>query len=153
MNTKESYHKLAVLCSRKEYCISDLQKKMQFWKLSANQENEIIEQLVSEKYVDEVRFTNAFVKDKFRFNKWGKQKISYHLKQKRISQELITNTLDEISKEDYFETIAQLLSSKNKNLKAKDLYDRRAKLLRFMAQRGFEFEAVNIKLDDLFIDD
>ena len=153
MDKKEAYHKLAMLCSRKEYCISDLHKKFRFWELSSTQENEIIKQLISEKYVDEERYTEAFVKDKFRFNKWGKQKISYHLKQKQVPQECIDTAIANISDEDYFQTIEQLLQSKNKNVKAKDLYDRRAKLFRFMAQRGFGLDAVNMKLDDLLSED
>ena len=27
-----------------------------------------------EKYIDELRFTRSFIKDKIRFNKWGKQR-------------------------------------------------------------------------------
>jgi len=149
VNPKEAFNKLAILCSKKEYCISDMQKKMQYWKLNSKQETQIIAQLIDEKYIDEKRFTEAFVKDKFRFNKWGKYKISFQLKQKGINQELIESALEIITETDYFEIIEELLISKNKSIKAQTEYERRGKLLRFMAQRGFEIDAVNIKLDSL----
>ena len=152
MDAKEAYNKLAILCSRKEYCVSDMQKKMQSWKLGSKQESQIIAQLITEKYIDETRFAEAFVKDKFRFNKWGKYKIKFQLKQKNIAQELIDSSIEIITDDEYFEMIEELLISKNKSIKAKTEYERRGKLLRFMTQRGFEIDAVNIKLDALVSD-
>ena len=137
------------MCSRKEYCISDLKKKMLNWILSPEQKEDIISNLLQENYIDESRFVKAFVKDKFRFNKWGKIKIVYQLKQKQIASSNIAKALEDISEKDYKELINELLVSKNRNLKAKDSYERKAKLLRFMTQRGFEFELVNNGIDDL----
>lgn len=147
MNSKEAFGKLALMCSRKEYCISDIKKKVQFWKLSPSSIDEIIKQLIEENYLNEQRYTEAFVKDKFRFNKWGKQKISYQLKQKQISTELIELAFENISDSDYQEVIEQLLVSKNKSVKAESNYEKRGKLMRFLAQRGFEMDAMNKAFD------
>lgn len=149
MDPKEAYRKASLMCSRKEYCISDLKKKMINWILSPEQKEDIISKLLQENYIDESRFVQAFVKDKFRFNKWGKIKIVYHLKQKQISSENIAKAIENIPEEDYKRLINELLVSKNRNLKAKDGYERKAKLLRFMTQRGFEFELVNNGIEDL----
>ena len=146
---KEALGKMAMMCSRKEYCRWDVSKKMQNWKLSPEDKEKIIAQLISEKYIDEQRFTEAFVKDKFLFNKWGKHKIKFQLKQKQISEEHIDNALDNISEEDYLETIEQLILSKKKSVKAQSNYEQRGKLIRFMAQRGFELDSVNSVLSDL----
>ncbi len=143
MQTKEVYHKFALMCSRKEYSISDIRKKLQNWKLPESKQEEIIKDLVEENYINESRFAEAFVKDKFRFNKWGRQKIKYQLKQKQITEENIETAFEQISQEDYSEMIEKLLESKNKSVKAKSDYERKGKLLRFMAQRGFEIEEVN----------
>lgn len=149
MQSREVFNKLALLCSRKEYCSFDLLLKMQRWDLSTNIQEAVIEDLKKEKYLDEKRFSEAFVKDKFQFNKWGKQKIKYQLKQKKISEQNIENAITQITEEDYGNTIDRLLKAKNKNIKAKDPYEHKTKLLRFMAQRGFEIEEILKRLEKL----
>lgn len=149
MDPKEAYRKLTLLCSRKEYCSFDLRKKMQLWKLSESQEQVIIDQLFEERYLSEERFTEAFVKDKFRFNKWGRQKIKFHLKQKQIPEVAIEAALELIDEEDYKTTISELIRSKVKSIKAQSEYEKNGKLIRFMVQRGFGISEVNQVLEQM----
>jgi len=151
LETKEIYRKLALICSRKEYCVSEIEQKMLKWDLNLQQKETIISNLIDEHFIDELRFTEAFVKDKFRFNKWGKNKIRYHLKQKQISSELIDNSIQNIPHAEYEHLIETLLESKNKSVKAKNTYERKAKLLRFMTQKGFEFDLVNNSLEKMVL--
>jgi len=152
MQTKEVFNKLALLCSRKEYCSYDLSQKMRKWEISEEIQEKIIEDLKKEKYLDEKRFSEAFVKDKFRFNKWGKQKIKYQLRQKRISEFNIENAFEQITDEDYVDMIDTLLITKNKSVKAKNSYEQKNKLLRFMTQRGFEIEDVLKQIEKILLD-
>jgi regulatory protein len=149
LKKEEAYHKLALLCSRKEYCISEIRNKMQYWHLSQTDQNAIVNQLIEEKYIDETRYTEAYVRDKFIFNKWGKYKIRFQLKQKQVNPNLIEDALEQISDEDYTETIQALIQSKIRQVKAKNDYERKNKLLRFLVQRGFEMEPSNKVLDTL----
>jgi regulatory protein len=149
MTTKEIYSKFALMCSRKEYSAFDVRKKMQNWKLSENNQDKIISDLIKENFINETRFAQAFTKDKFRFNKWGKQKIRYQLKQKQISNHDIEDALCQISNEDYIDMIKNLIESKNRNIKAKSDYERKSKLMRFMAQKGFEIDEVNKIIEEL----
>lgn len=149
METSNAFNKMALICSKKESCKFEIYKKLEKWKNSHEQKNKIIEQLVDENYINETRYTEAFVKDKFLFNKWGKQKIKFQLKQKRIAENDIENALSHISENNYWDTILQLLESKNKNLKANSDYERKGKLMRFMAQRGFGLDEVNQQLEVL----
>lgn len=145
---EEAFVKLAHLCSRKEYCIADVKSKMKYWHLSTSDQDAIVAQLIQEKYIDERRFSEAYVRDKFVFNKWGKYKIAFQLKQKQIDQNIIDDALEQISDEDYFETIQVLAQSKIKQIKAKTEYERNNKLLRFLVQRGFEVEPANKVIQD-----
>lgn len=149
MDPKEAYRKLTLMCSRKEYCSFDIRKKMQLWKLSESNEQAIIDQLFEERYLSEERFTEAFVKDKFRFNKWGRQKIKFHLKQKQIPELAIESALELISEEDYENTISELIISKVKSIKAQSEYEKNGKLIRFMVQRGFGISEVNQILEQM----
>jgi regulatory protein len=122
---------------------------MQYWHLSQTDQNAIVNQLIEEKYIDETRYTEAYVRDKFIFNKWGKYKIRFQLKQKQVNPNLIEDALEQISDEDYTETIQALIQSKIRQVKAKNDYERKNKLLRFLVQRGFEMEPSNKVLDTL----
>ena len=53
--------------------------------------DKIIDRLKAEKYIDEARYCRSFINDKLRFNKWGRKKIEFALKQKQIPLELISD--------------------------------------------------------------
>jgi len=78
------------------------------------------------------------VKDKFRFNKWGKIKISYSLKAKGLDKEVVQNAMATIDDGEYEELLASLLKSKLVGLKYEFEYEKQGKLFRFAQSRGFE---------------
>ena len=137
-----AYEKAALLCSKSEKCSSDILEKLKLWGLSSEESEPVIEQLIAEKYLDDERFARAYVKDKFRFNHWGKQKIAHMLNAKRISQEILELAFEEIEEEGYSDELRKLLTDKEKSTKAKDKYDKRNKLMRFALGRGFESSKV-----------
>ncbi len=138
ISAQSALSKVMFICSRQEKCCSDIRKKLRDWNLSYDDQDEIIQTLIDEKFINEERYTNFYVRDKFRFNKWGKIKISHHLKQKQIPDHLIENALDQINEEDYKESLDDILSHKIKSIKEDDPYQLRAKLYRFAQSRGFE---------------
>jgi regulatory protein len=89
------------------------------------------------------------VKDKFRFNKWGKIKISYALKQKGLSNDLITAALATIDDGEYEEMLASLLKTKLAGLKYEFEYEKQGKLFRFAQSRGFENNVIERVLRNL----
>jgi regulatory protein len=133
-----AYDKAACLCSRSEKCTSEIQEKLKNWGFSADDYNPVIRKLIVEKYLDDERFARAYVKDKFRFNHWGKQKIEYMLRAKKISPDILELAFEEIVEEDYSENLLKLIAGKAPSIKAKDKYDKRNKLMRFAIGRGFE---------------
>lgn len=146
-----AYDKAAFLCSRSEHCTSEIQEKLKTWGLSAEDAEPVIEKLKEEKYLDDERFARAYVKDKFRFNHWGKQKIEYMLRAKKINQEILELAFEEIVDEDYSENLLKLITGKAPSLKAKDKYDKRNKLMRFAMGRGFESNKIYAAFKELGI--
>ncbi|MDR1652792.1 MAG: RecX family transcriptional regulator [Prevotellaceae bacterium] len=136
------FGKAAAYCSLSEHCISEVTEKLQRWDADNQLTTEIIEHLISEKYIDEQRFANAYARDKFRFNKWGKIKIRMLLQQKNIDNETVNNALDCINTEDYQNVLRQLLNAKSKSVKSSSEYEKRAKLTRFACGRGFELSEI-----------
>lgn len=144
--------RLANLCAKAEYCVSDIRQKMARWDLPEGAEDRIVHRLLDERYIDEQRYACAFVRSKFRFNRWGRDKIVRGLRQKGISDDNISLALEELKPDEAVATLKELLRAKARNLKYKDHYDRYAKLIRFALSRGFSMDDAGRcirELDDL----
>ena len=142
-------NKAMTICSKAERCVSDIEKKLLEWKIEPSDVQKIIQILQQEKFIDESRYAAYFVNDKFRFNKWGKVKIGFMLKGKRISQEIIQSALKQIDEQNYYTTLVQLLQQKLKSIKAQSEYEMKAKLIRFAQARGYEYEVIAEVLSDI----
>ncbi|MDR3652033.1 MAG: regulatory protein RecX [Paludibacter sp.] len=135
---EELLHKAASYCSISEHCISEVEEKLTAWCVSCDDKPIIIKRLIAEDFINEKRYCAYFVKDKFRFNKWGKIKITYALKQKGLSNELINSALTTIDDGEYEELLASILKTKLTGLKYEFEYEKQGKLFRFAQSRGFE---------------
>jgi len=136
-----------MLCSQQERCSSNIREKLKLWNISEQDTDKILTFLRREKYLDDSRFASFYVMDKFRLNQWGKIKIRYTLRQKQIPEEAIEAALLQITDEAYLQTCKQLLSGKLKSIKDSNHLSRKAKLLRFASQRGFESEIIYRAMD------
>ena len=141
--------KVQFICSRQEKCCYDIRKKLQDWNVSTEEQDDIIQSLIEDKFIDEERYTIFFVRDKFRFNKWGRIKIIHHLKQKQIPEFIINNALDQLDDNEYRENLMELLSAKKKSIREDDPYQLKAKLFRFAQSRGFESQITLNLIDKL----
>ena len=135
------------LCSQREYCREDIRSKLEFWGVEYDDSEKILEILIKENFINETRYASAFVRDKFKYNKWGKVKIAAHLKAKNIPGDIIRLALDNIDNEQYIKFIRELINGHRRTIKAKNQYDLKAKLLRYGLSKGFEssllFEILN----------
>lgn len=146
------YQWATLRCSQKEYCLSELSKKMQTKGATMQQIERILERLIQEKYVDESRYANAFVSDKIRFDHWGRVKIRYALQQKGIASSLIDEAISNICTSDYQEVLQDFIHQRLKTTKGKSTYDINQKVARAAISRGFEaqlvFDILSLKIDN-----
>ena len=142
LTTQEAFNKAAACCSGAEYCLSDIQKKLDKWGLGAAQQKEVLTRLQAEKFIDEARFSRCFVRDKFRYNQWGRIKIMQAFRLKNIPDTCCREALTEIEEEEYLCVLRKLLQSKARSVKAASDYERNGKLIRFGLSRGFEMNAI-----------
>lgn len=138
ISRQEALIKAQNICAMQEKCEFDIRKKLKEWKADPTDYNEIIDQLINDKFIDEQRYSISFVKEKFRFNKWGKIKIEYTLKQKNISSNYIQIALLEINEVEYNSVLENELLKKLKSIKDTDEYAIKSKLARFAISKGFE---------------
>jgi len=131
------------LCARAERCEHELREKMRAWRIDSRDIEAIINSLTTRRFLDDSRFARAFVRDKYRFARWGRRKIAMALKQKRIDSDTIDEALEEINQEEYTAVLRTLLKAKAAHMDRPLSYDDRMKLLRFAVARGFETQLVS----------
>jgi len=135
---KSSLSKTMALCSRREYCPEDIRLKLESWGVSEDDAGRVIMILIKENFLNERRYAEAFVKDKFNYNKWGKVKIAAHLKMKKVPAGIVSSALECIDDELYRRILNELIVSHRRSVKAKNQYDLKGKLLRYGLSKGFE---------------
>ena len=136
---QEAYLQLAAICAQAEHCEQEMRDKMKRWEIDAATQDSIIARLVKERYIDNERYARAFVKDKIRYNKWGRRKVQQALWMKRISDDIQQKVFDEIEDKEYLDVLIPLLKKKRKSTRANSDYELNQKLVRFALSRGFDF--------------
>ena len=147
MTEQEAYLRLAALCAQAEHCEQEMRDKMRRWGLDEAAQDKVVERLTKERYIDEERYARAFVKDKIRYNKWGRRKVQQALWMKHISDDIQQQVLDEIDEKEYLDVLRPLLKQKRKSIKAESDYELNQKLVRFALSRGFDFDIIRQCLD------
>lgn len=151
LNTKEAAARARHLCSLREMCKFDVSAKLELWGISESDILKIITDLEQEKYICEERYADSFVHDKLLFNHWGKVKLRYMLKQKKIIDSVITKVLGNIDEEKYTDIIRTELVKKIKSIKIKDSYLIKSKLYSYISQKGFETDIAGKIINEIMV--
>jgi len=143
LTSEQAYQKLKHFCGYQERCHQEVLEKIYNFGIYKSDADVLITQLIEENYLNEERFAIAFVGGKFRIKQWGKIKIEYELKQKRVSSYCIKKALKTIDEEDYLQTIQTLVLKKWDSLKGEQYLNRQAKTIAYLTQKGFEHALIN----------
>jgi len=127
-------------CAYQERSIFDVKKKLISWKIDETIISDIILQLKAEDFINEERYTIAFVTGKLRNNKWGRNKIAFALQQKQIPELTIQIALNSLDDEEYINTLKKVLLSKTIN--DDNEFRRNNKMVKYAQQKGFQPELV-----------
>lgn len=140
---KEILQKARNFCSRKEVCSAEILAKMKQWDADTEQCEKALALLKNEGYIDDLRYACAYAGDKLKLNKWGRIKIRYMLRQKGINQAGIEAAIGEFDDKEYESILKTELEKKRKQIKSKNQWEIRGKLMQFAAGRGFETDLTN----------
>ena len=133
--------KMEAYCAHAEHCESEARMRLRQWHCDSKTENDIIDHLIDQNYISDERYAKAFVHDKLLYQGWGRVKIGYMLRAKKIAPDIIQTALQNIDETEYFRILTHLISQRVKssqNLSREDL----ASLYRFLTQRGFTMEEI-----------
>ncbi|MDE6323258.1 MAG: RecX family transcriptional regulator [Paramuribaculum sp.] len=136
--------RLEDLCVRSEQSVFDLRQKISRWGLTDPMETDrIIDGLIDRRFVDDSRFARAYVRDKYRFDRWGRMKIIRGLIARRIPRPTIDEALEEIDNREYALNCYRLLCSRRRQIPdSVEPHDARQRLMRFAAARGYELSLI-----------
>ncbi|HKM12673.1 MAG TPA: regulatory protein RecX [Bacteroidales bacterium] len=135
------------LCNRGERCRSDILRKVVA--LGTPEPESVVEQLVSEGYIDDARYARAFARDKSSLQGWGKVKIRVDLQRKGIEESAITAALSEIDSEAAEKKLQKLALAKLRQLRNEsDTNVHKAKFLRYLMGRGYTYDEIVEIYDD-----
>lgn len=143
----QALKKLGDLCAKTEHCSGEIMEKMYKMGLPEDAKTRIMEKLTKYSYVDDERFTNAYVYDKIRYNKWGRRKIEQALWAKRIDNKIANLVLDAVPDEEYLSVLRPLLKSKYPTINAETDYERSVKLIKYALGKGFTFDLIKQCID------
>ena len=136
-------------CALQDRCQWDVIQKLREWGLQQATKDHILEILITNKFIDEERFSTSFCRGKFRIKNWGKRKIINELRRKQISSICINTGLKEIDEKEYNLVLVKLFYQKESSIKDKNQFIRRTKIANFLIQRGFENNLVWDKIREL----
>jgi len=142
LTKEEALQKLRHYCGYQERSHSEVQQKL--WDLGVRraEHDEIISSLIEDDYLNEERFAQQFAGGKFRMKDWGRKKIYYALKEKKVSEYNIKKAMKEIDEDAYLKTLNNLAEKKYTSLRGEQYLVRKKKTIDFLMQRGFEPELV-----------
>ena len=129
-------------CSGSEKCRSDIELYLHKFDLGKNEQVEVIKNLEDNNFINETRYAEAFVNDKLKFNKWGRIKICYALKSKKINDKIIEKALATINEDIYSEILYSVLKKKLSQISGKEKSIQKQLILNFGMSRGFESENI-----------
>ncbi len=147
MTEQQVMQKLSALCAQAEHCSYEMTEKMRRWGIEEEVQARVMARLTEEKYIDDERYCRLFVREKIKFNKWGRRKVEQALMAKRIDRGIARRVLDEVDDEDYLAVLRPLIKSKRRQLKPMSDYEKTGKLMRFAMSRGFTTDIIRQCLD------
>lgn len=150
----EAFSKLSSLCARSEHSSGEMLDKMRRMNLDDDACQRVLDRLISERFVDDERFARIFVREKIRFDRWGRRKIEQALYRKGVAADISRRVLDEVDDADYVAELRKLIATKRRSLKANSDYELNQKLTRYAMQRGFDYriikQCINCAVDEEF---
>lgn len=124
--------------------INEVKEKMTKRGYASTVINEVINNLLQEKYLDDENYTEVFINSMKNYKTWGRFMMKKKLYEKKLPKELTESKLAElVSDEDELEIAQKYLEREYKNIILPELsYEEKQKVMRRLLSRGFGMDTV-----------
>ena len=146
---KEALLKLEHFCAYQERCHAEVVSKLYSLKMTPDEIDSIVVQLIENNFLNETRFACSFARGKHRIKQWGKIRITNELKARQISSTNISLALKEISSEEYESTFENLAERYWNSITEKNILKKRKKFCDYLLRRGYESNFVYDKVKEM----
>lgn len=146
---EEIKQKLVNYCVYQDRCHKEVEEKMKEFLLIPEAKDEIFLYLLKENFLNEERFTRSYIRGKFYIKHWGRNKIKINLRQKGVSDKLISNCMDEIDDNDYEKEIDKIYCYYYARQKGLKDYQKKSKTIRYLLSRGYEYDDILKAIDNM----
>ena len=137
------------LAARSEKSSGDALRLMQNWGIDPSARQGVLQRLINDKFIDDRRYAEAFVRDKMRFSGWGVFKLRAALRNKGISTDIVEDVLRMLDSNNMTDRLRERLERKMRTTKHSTRYELKTKLMRYGASLGYDFESVADVVDAL----
>ena len=138
---QQALQSLMRMCARSEHSSGDALRLMKRWGVADDEARKVLSRLQAERFIDDARYAEAFVRDKLNLSGWGAYKIKMSLRAKGVSREIIEEVVAPmIEATDMTERLEEIMQRKLRILKYSSPYDAKSKVIRFAASRGYDLE-------------
>ena len=145
----QALQSLMRLCARAEKSSGDALRLMRGWGVAESEREGVLQKLVDQRFIDDRRYAEAYVREKSNLAGWGARKIAFQLRQKGIDKEIINSTLATLDSDTQREQLAAKLERKMRTTKAANNYELRGKLLRYGMGLGFDYDMTRTAIDKI----
>ena len=138
---QQALQSLMRMCARSEHSSGDALRLMKRWGVAEAEARKVLAKLQADRFIDDARYAEAFVRDKLNLSGWGAYKIKLSLRAKGISNDIIEAVVAPmIEATDMKERLEEIMQRKLRTLKYATTYEAKTKLIRFAASRGYDIE-------------
>lgn len=145
----EALQSLMRLCARGERSTGDAMRLMRTWGVPEGERQAVVDRLVAQRFIDNSRYAELYVREKSRLSGWGARKIAMQLHTKGVEKEVIAEALATIDCDEQSDRLAEKLRRKMRTTKAQSDYEMRGKLLRYALGLGYDYDDVSTALDKI----
>lgn len=149
LTLKEIEGKLQYYCSYQDRCHKEVIEKLKTFNVKEHESNQIISNLINDNYLNESRFSESFVRGKFKIKNWGKIRIISELKRRNISPYNITLGLKEVEDQDYLNKFEEIFKKKLSSLKNLSSDVKKKKIISYLQYRGWESNLIYSKINEI----
>ena len=130
------------LCARAERSSGDAMRLMGTWGVPTQERGAVLQRLIKERFIDDRRYAEAFVREKINLSVWGEYKIRTALRRKGIADAIVSEALNAAPSARDTSRLAERLARKMKSIKYDTPYQLRTKLIRHGISLGFATDDV-----------
>lgn len=150
---QQALQSLMRLCARSEKSSGDALRLMSQWQVPQSERGAVLDKLLKDRFIDDSRYAEAYVREKSRLSGWGARKIAMQLRQKGVSQDVIAEALKQLDSDIELPRLVEKLRRKARTTKYSSDYELRGKLLRYALSLGFDYDLAQRAVEESVAED